>query len=112
MVGEKYLNPDSYLDGTDWADNESMYSGEDNDTNRTTYCPVPLPADYVPDHTPMQDTPGMMNIYAFRQRPRRELQHVPLRRLGSGDQLHDRPRDPSPAGQSRRTACRSTPNKF
>jgi prepilin-type N-terminal cleavage/methylation domain-containing protein/prepilin-type processing-associated H-X9-DG protein len=65
MVGEKYLNPDSYLDGTDWADNESMYAGEDNDTNRTTYCPVPLPANYSPDHTPMQDTPGLMNLYSF-----------------------------------------------
>ena len=58
-------NPDSYLNGTDWADNESMYAGEDNDTNRTTYCPVPLPADYVPDHTPMQDTPGTDNIYTL-----------------------------------------------
>jgi prepilin-type N-terminal cleavage/methylation domain-containing protein/prepilin-type processing-associated H-X9-DG protein len=64
-VGEKYLNADSYLDGSDWADNESMYAGEDNDTNRTTYCPVPLPANYVPDHTPMQDIPGMMNMYTF-----------------------------------------------
>jgi prepilin-type N-terminal cleavage/methylation domain-containing protein len=65
MVGEKYLNPDSYLDGTDWGDNESMYAGEDNDTNRTTYCPVPLPANYSPDHVPMQDTPGIMNLYSF-----------------------------------------------
>ena len=37
MVGEKYLDPDYYYNGTDWADNESMYAGEDNDTNRTTY---------------------------------------------------------------------------
>jgi prepilin-type N-terminal cleavage/methylation domain-containing protein/prepilin-type processing-associated H-X9-DG protein len=65
MVGEKYLNPDSYLDGSDWGDNESMYAADDNDTARTTYCPVPLPANYVPDHVPMQDTPGSMNIYAF-----------------------------------------------
>jgi prepilin-type N-terminal cleavage/methylation domain-containing protein len=65
MVGEKYLNPDACFDGTDWADNESMYAGEDNDTNRTTYCPVPLPADYVSEHTPRQDTPGVMNIHAF-----------------------------------------------
>lgn len=65
MVGEKYLNPDSYLSGTDWADNESMYAGEDNDTNRTTYCPVPLPVDYDSDHTSMQDTPGVENDYTF-----------------------------------------------
>jgi prepilin-type N-terminal cleavage/methylation domain-containing protein/prepilin-type processing-associated H-X9-DG protein len=65
MVGEKYLNTDSYLDGSDPADNESMYAGYDNDTHRTTYCPVPLPAAYVPDHTPMQDAPGVMNMYTF-----------------------------------------------
>jgi prepilin-type N-terminal cleavage/methylation domain-containing protein len=65
MVGEKYLNPDSYYNGNDWADNESMYAGMDNDTHRTTYCPVPLPANYVPDHTPMQDTSGLMDIVRF-----------------------------------------------
>ncbi len=70
MVGEKYLNPDSYYDGSDPADNESMYAGMDNDTHRTTYCPVPLPADYVPDHAPMQDTAGNLNMYTFGSSPR------------------------------------------
>ena len=60
MVGEKYLDPDYYYNGTDWADNESMYAGEDNDTNRTTYY------DGVnPDHTPMQDTPGISDLVRF-----------------------------------------------
>jgi prepilin-type N-terminal cleavage/methylation domain-containing protein/prepilin-type processing-associated H-X9-DG protein len=65
MVGEKYLNADAYFDGSDPADNESMYAGMDNDTHRTTYCPVPLPSDYVPDHTPMQDVPGLTNLCTF-----------------------------------------------
>jgi prepilin-type N-terminal cleavage/methylation domain-containing protein/prepilin-type processing-associated H-X9-DG protein len=65
MLGEKSLEPDFYFNGMDAADNESMYASDDNDTERTTYCPVPLPPDYVPDHTPMQDTPGAANILTF-----------------------------------------------
>ncbi|MFZ1936928.1 MAG: DUF1559 domain-containing protein [Thermoguttaceae bacterium] len=60
MVGEKYLDPDYYYNGTDWADNESMYAGEDNDTNRTTYY------DGVnPNHAPMQDTAGVSDLVRF-----------------------------------------------
>ncbi len=36
MIGEKYLNINNYLTGTDGGDNESMYVGFDNDVNRTT----------------------------------------------------------------------------
>jgi len=39
MVGERYLNLDHLYDGADWADNESMYSGHDNDTCRSTSLP-------------------------------------------------------------------------
>ena len=39
MVGERYLNLDHLFDGVDWADNESMYSGHDNDTCRSTSQP-------------------------------------------------------------------------
>ena len=60
MVGEKYLCSDYYYDGTDWADNESMYAADDNDTARTTYFDGTHP-----DHTPMQDTPGYMDMVRF-----------------------------------------------
>src|SRR5262249_13196010 len=39
IFGEKYLNPVNYLTGNDPGDNESMYVGMDNDTNRVTYYP-------------------------------------------------------------------------
>ena len=58
MLGEKYINADDYYDGLSGSDNETWSVGYDNDICRTTYCPVPLPANYVPDHTPIQDTPG------------------------------------------------------
>jgi len=35
MIGEKYLNPDSYFNGADGADNESLYAGFDNDNHRS-----------------------------------------------------------------------------
>ena len=57
MVGEKYLNPDCYLNGADGADNETFYVGYDNDNHRTTYY-NPNPVAGPPDHTPMEDTPG------------------------------------------------------
>jgi prepilin-type N-terminal cleavage/methylation domain-containing protein/prepilin-type processing-associated H-X9-DG protein len=53
MLGEKYLNPDAYTTGTDPADNETLYSGFDNDNFRTTYFP------------PMKDQPGVTNTFAF-----------------------------------------------
>ena len=37
MFGEKYLNPDYYYNGGDGADNETMYTGYDNDSHRTTF---------------------------------------------------------------------------
>ncbi len=35
MIGEKYLDPNNYYNGADPADNESLYSGFNNDTNRS-----------------------------------------------------------------------------
>jgi prepilin-type N-terminal cleavage/methylation domain-containing protein len=35
MIGEKYLNPDAYSTGRDGADNETAYSGNDNDNYRS-----------------------------------------------------------------------------
>ncbi len=46
LVGEKYLTPDFYSNGGDPGDAESMYSGDDDDNQRTSW------------YTPMQDTPG------------------------------------------------------
>ncbi len=36
MVGEKYLNPDKYFDGSDGRDNEAIYIGSDQDNVSTT----------------------------------------------------------------------------
>ena len=54
LVGEKYLNPDSYSNGTDGADNETMYAGFDNDNHRSS------------NNWPVaQDTPGYANADVF-----------------------------------------------
>jgi len=53
MVGEKYLNPQNYLTGSDPGDNESMYVGFDNDVYRST------------NTAPMQDTPGTADTFRF-----------------------------------------------
>ena len=52
MVGEKYLNSDLYFTGTDPADDQSMFSGFNNDNSRSS-DPV-----YGP---PSQDMPGYSN---------------------------------------------------
>jgi prepilin-type N-terminal cleavage/methylation domain-containing protein len=39
MIGEKYLNPDHYRTGMDSADNESNFSGYNNDNHRTAFFP-------------------------------------------------------------------------
>ena len=54
MIGEKYLNPNAYLTGTDPADNESLYSGYNNDTNRSGN-----------GWQPMQDRAGLTNADTF-----------------------------------------------
>src|SRR5262249_15470355 len=53
LLGEKYLNPDSYANGFDYADNETMYSGFDNDNFRCTYLP------------PQRDRPGYADTFSF-----------------------------------------------
>jgi prepilin-type N-terminal cleavage/methylation domain-containing protein/prepilin-type processing-associated H-X9-DG protein len=54
MIGEKYLNPNAYVTGTDPADNESLYSGYNNDTNRSGN-----------GWQPMQDLAGTTNPDTF-----------------------------------------------
>ena len=60
MIGEKYLTPDNYYNGWDVADNESFYTGYDNDNCRTTYFDRS-----TADHTPMQDAPGYNDYNRF-----------------------------------------------
>jgi hypothetical protein len=61
LIGEKYLNPRSYADGSDGADNESMYCGFNNDSHRSTY--------HNPNTgislSPMKDTPGLVLYDSF-----------------------------------------------
>jgi prepilin-type processing-associated H-X9-DG protein len=58
LIGEKYLNPNSYENGADGGDNESMYVGMDNDIFRTT----DTQAGYA---NPMHDKAGVGNTFAF-----------------------------------------------
>ena len=56
MIGEKYLCPDWYFTGTDFADNENVYVGYVNDTCRTSH----------PDRgSPRQDRPGLSSVYVY-----------------------------------------------
>jgi prepilin-type processing-associated H-X9-DG protein len=53
LAGEKYLNPNNYDTGLDPADNETMYTGYNNDVNRCTFDP------------PLRDRPGVQNTLRF-----------------------------------------------
>ena len=41
LLGEKYVNSDHYTDGGDGADDQCMYSGADNDNQRSTFYRPP-----------------------------------------------------------------------
>jgi prepilin-type N-terminal cleavage/methylation domain-containing protein len=43
LAGEKYLNPDNYLNGADPADDFCMYSGDQNDINRVCNLTYGIP---------------------------------------------------------------------
>jgi prepilin-type N-terminal cleavage/methylation domain-containing protein/prepilin-type processing-associated H-X9-DG protein len=53
LVGEKYLNPQSYYTGLDVGDNETMFVGFDNDIGRCTFSP------------PLQDRSGLADTFRF-----------------------------------------------
>ncbi len=53
LAGERYLNPDNYRTGRDPSDNETMFSGYNNDVNRTTY------------RRPLRDRAGLTDTFRF-----------------------------------------------
>jgi prepilin-type N-terminal cleavage/methylation domain-containing protein/prepilin-type processing-associated H-X9-DG protein len=65
LAGEKYLNPDMYETGGDGSDNETCYTGDNQDIQRWSswHYPIVNPAvDWWPPH---QDTSGLQNGYWF-----------------------------------------------
>jgi prepilin-type N-terminal cleavage/methylation domain-containing protein/prepilin-type processing-associated H-X9-DG protein len=64
MVGEKYRNPDHYLDGLDPADDQNLFLGHDRDVNGYTYTQqkaspaVPFIDNQQFSFTPEKDRPG------------------------------------------------------
>jgi hypothetical protein len=63
LLGEKYLNPDSYATGTDDGDNENAYTGLNWDQTRTAATGQNGSSyNYEP---PQHDTPGLANFWNF-----------------------------------------------
>ena len=62
MVGEKYMSTDNYEDGLDAGDNEPAFSGNNNDTLRTTAAVRTLGRKYQlgPDHPGSSNNLGEM----------------------------------------------------
>ncbi len=61
LVGEKYLNPDAYANGSDPGDNESCWTGENQDMARwgaASYNPAVDPNANTSYFPPFPDTPG------------------------------------------------------
>ena len=89
LVGEKYLDPDNYLNGEDSADNSAMFQGQDVDCE-----PLDRSRAYA------KARPIRCNsVLELRQRPHQRLQFCFLRRLGPFHQLLDRCRNPPLLGQ-------------
>ncbi len=59
LVGEKYMNPDFYLTGEWWDDNQNLYVGYEWDNHRLTTN------NSIRISTPLQDTPGLADQYRF-----------------------------------------------
>jgi prepilin-type processing-associated H-X9-DG protein len=67
LFGEKYLNPDSYANGSDPADNEVCYVGWDNDIFRITASTSVSGSSVTVNNyfPPLQDTAGNLNSFTF-----------------------------------------------
>ncbi len=67
LFGEKYLNPDSYTTGIDYADNENCYVGVDNDTLRISASTTVSGASTTVNtyYPPLLDTPGNATTFPF-----------------------------------------------
>ncbi len=66
MFGEKYINRDAYLNGSDGGDNECMYIGDNPDITRWTGTETaPMP--------PLRDRSGSTNFNFFGRRTRLRL---------------------------------------
>jgi prepilin-type N-terminal cleavage/methylation domain-containing protein len=59
MLGEKYMNPDHYRDGFESSDNETAFSGYDNDNERYVNLLTLSPPTYNSDTVYRRDTPGL-----------------------------------------------------
>ena len=55
LFGEKHVMQSAYFNGTDWGDNEPMFSGFNNDNHRSTHPQWPL----------LRDTRETMSIGSF-----------------------------------------------
>ena len=60
LIGEKYLNPDSYTKLGNWTDNRGTYQGEDADT-----CAWSVNGSNYERLAPRQDRPGLNRDYSF-----------------------------------------------
>ncbi len=116
LIGEKYINSSHYGDGIDPGDEGTMYDGDDIELLRWTGIDGAVSSgtgSSTRTNLPRQDasTPVQFCHRAMvRQRPRRLIQHVVLRWLGTFDQLFDRRRDvPPPWEPQRRPARRWQP---
>ncbi len=87
LVGERYLNPDDYNTGLDWADNSCLYTGFEDDNFRASGWEPP-PAGAGPGYFPPErDRRGYANTVAFGSAHTRGMERRLLRWFGSQHQL-------------------------
>jgi prepilin-type N-terminal cleavage/methylation domain-containing protein/prepilin-type processing-associated H-X9-DG protein len=65
LAGEKYLNPDAYLTGSDGSDNETCYTGDNQDIERWSSFHYPIVNPVTDWCLPYQDRPGVQYGYSF-----------------------------------------------